>query len=155
MITKKPDLESSATKIWQDTEHSDDPFSLARWIIWAPWVHSMWPYHFCSVVHLRDVEGSTPAKMQFPEATHEFMVLSLNPEHEPDPNHMEALYFLTPPSIAQQFTATDDAEALEIIELNLQLVLQQRLSLDSDYRRSWEHILREHTIDEMRQGVKV
>ena len=144
----QPTYESATTKIWRNEEPNDDPFGLAQWIVFAPWVHPLWSYHFVGIVHLRDVEPHPPANLQFEGATHEFMVLSLDPNHEPQ--GFDSLKYLMPQSIAQQFTATNDAEALEWIELLLDNVLNQKLSIDSDNRSQWKHLLTEHKIEDFR-----
>lgn len=145
-----PTWESEKTKIWRGEVPEDNPFTLSHWIVFAPWMHPMWDYHYCYLIHLRDdPEKLKPAKKHFPEATHEFGVLALDPDHEP--RFVDARY-LTPVSIAQQFTSSNDIEALEFIELILETqVIPGRLSVDSDYRRMWKHVLTKHTIEEARE----
>ena len=132
------------TRIWQGEVPDDNPFTLGHWIVFAPWMHMAWNYHYLSLIHVRDVEGHPPAVMQFEEATHEFQVLAISPDNEP--TNFTEITPLMPVSIAQQFVAENDAEALELIELQLPHIAAGELSVDSDYRSVWHHILREHKL---------
>lgn len=144
-----PTLEGPNTKIWKGEPREGDHATIGNWMIHAPWMHPFWSWHYLSLVHLRELDGVSPPNMQFPEATHEFLVLALNPEHEPD---WGKLYYLTPPSITQQFIAENDAQALEWIELILPQIAEGELSVDSDFRSTWFHFLREHKIEDFRQA---
>lgn len=145
----EPKYKGDGTLIWAPEVIEGDPFALGMWIIHAPWAHSMWGYFAASLIHLRDVEGHPPANMQFPEATHELVIMALDPSHYP-PDEDE-LHYLTPPNIAQQFTADNDAAALETIELLMQKVAEKRISPDEDFRSAWRHVLLDHTREELKE----
>ena len=94
--------------------------TVCSWLITAPVFHPAWSQYLLTVVRLRDdVPGFPPPKRQFPGATHEVLVITLNPEHGPyraDLCHRYAkggLPFLTPVNIAHQIEGTDE-EAAEL-----------------------------------------
>jgi len=73
-----------------------------------------------------------------PGATHELMIYALDPDYEIDPYEVRAL---EPVSVAQQFLAENDAEALGLIEKCVRKIADGSLSPDSDFRSIWRHIL--------------
>lgn len=94
-----------------------------HWLITAPAYHPAWSQYTLAVVRLDDLPGWPPPVRQFDGATHEVIVVALDPEHGPyDVDKMAGyavtadLPFLTPVNIAHQFTA-DDAEMRELASL--------------------------------------
>jgi hypothetical protein len=71
-------------------------------------------------------------------STHEFVVFALDPGVEVRPM---ALVPLSPVSICQHFDAASDAHARLIVEDALELVARGKCSVDSDFRRVWQHML--------------
>lgn len=142
VIRVEPWLEGPRTKVWTvpfDVEKS--PTALGCWLIHAPWMHPLWSYHVASLVHLRDHDGVLPAKLQAMNSTHEFLVFALDPDHEPVELVATQFAYLRPASIAQQFARPNDAEALQVVERALGLVAAGRVSVDSDFRSVWWHLL--------------
>jgi hypothetical protein len=150
--TQQPWRESAHTQIWDVTErarqfgtqHPQDDASLAVWFVHAPWMHPFWCWHYVSVIHLRDLPGqSKPAVRTVPGATHELIVLSVDPDTPPDLKTADLgrVKYLTPPDVVQQFIAANDAEALRRIEEGLGLTVDGQLTLDSDGRMAWRHLL--------------
>ena len=90
--------------------------SLCTWLLTAPHAHPAWSQYFMPVVRLRDgVPGFPPPKRQFPGATHELMVVALDPREGPStPGNMSRFWdrgdlpFLTPGNVAHQIEGTDD-----------------------------------------------
>jgi hypothetical protein len=95
--------------------------SLCTWLLTAPQAHPLWSQYLLPVVRLRDIEGFPPPKRKFPGATHELIVVALNPEHGPytaenlrrymDGAEAGGIPYLTPVNIAHQIEGTD-SEAL-------------------------------------------
>ena len=141
MIKEIPWIESPSTKIWKATFNKENsPACLSAYLVHAPWMHPMWDYHLATLVHLRPLDDF-PANFQFPEATHEFAVLALNPEQEPISLDATKFQGLQPISIAQQFISLSDDGAIEIIEKHLEFVKNGMISLDSDFRTAWKQLL--------------
>lgn len=92
--------------------------SLCTWLVTAPGYHPLWTQYLMPVVRLRDIEGFPPPERQFPGATHELIVVALNPEHGPyTPENLQRymtgpeagrLPYLTPVNIVHQIEGSDD-----------------------------------------------
>jgi hypothetical protein len=120
----------------------DQDATIGAWIIHVPGAHILWDHWMVSVVHLRPLEGVKPALKRCPEATHEFMILALNPEERlPSSlvvgNEFQVRY-LTPIDVVEQFTAADDATADRILEDAVYAIVNGFASPDQDFR-SWWH----------------
>jgi hypothetical protein len=93
--------------------------------------HPLWHHYVLCVVTLDDRPGVAPAKIMVPGATHELIVVALDPTGEP---YLAAELaeqglgdrFLAPVNVVQQFTATD-AEAADLAELCVVAVCDGRL----------------------------
>ena len=109
--------------------------TLCSWLLTAPWAHPLWSQYDLIVVRLRDgMPGFPPPKRQFDGATHELLVIALNPEYGPfTPASLRkfadkgSLPLLTPVNIAEQVEATDD-EAAELAELAARSVVNAQLN---------------------------
>jgi hypothetical protein len=92
--------------------------SLCTWLLTAPKYHPVWTQYLMPVVRLRDIDGFPPPKRQFPGATHELIVVALDPEHGPytaesllrymTGEEAGGLPYLTPANIAHQVEGTDE-----------------------------------------------
>ncbi|KKM27097.1 hypothetical protein LCGC14_1578220 [marine sediment metagenome] len=139
MIKETPWLDG-LSRIWRVPYDQDTaPATIGFWLIHAPWMHLAWSWHVASIVHLRPIDGAK-ATFQFEEATHEFMVVAIDPNHEPTLDH-KSFKFLRPISICQQFLARSDDKAVQTVEIQMENVAKGGLSLDSDYRGAWRRLL--------------
>lgn len=106
--------------------------SVASYLITAPYYHPVWSQYGLEVIRLRDVPGMPPPVLKFQGATHEIMVVALNPEHGPwtaekviAAQHQTPI--LTPINIAEQFEATDE-EMRALADLLVQAVVHGMLN---------------------------
>lgn len=105
----------SARRLPLDGINNDAGATVAWWLLTGGW-HPLWPQFSLSVVHLRPLEGRPPAHLQFEGATHELLVLALNPGSPPRIHRAADVAkglpnvggYLTPPDVVHQFTATDE-----------------------------------------------
>ena len=109
--------------------------TVAAWIVHAPYAHPMWHSYAIAAVSLELVPGWPPAKINAPGATHEVMVYALNPEHRRAINAPS--HYLTPANFHGQWRAADHAAAARYVEETVQLVIDGKLSPDTDFRRDW------------------
>lgn len=119
----------------------EHPTTLASALAYCPGYHAFWSWWLVSLCHLRPTEGFPPAHLFVEGATHEIVTQVINPERcpTPDPAAWEQGYpVLSPADVVVQFTAQDDAGALQIFEALCLDVTEGRLSPDSDYRRLWK-----------------
>ena len=93
------------------------PAQLVSWIITAPGWHRFWDQYMIAIVSLADFPGHEPAKLQYPEATHELLVIALNPDSGPyqagSTTEENPVKYLLPHNVIEQFTTTDE-RAIEI-----------------------------------------
>jgi hypothetical protein len=111
---------------------------VAGWVLYAPWAHPVWPYHFLALLHLRELPGMPAAKILLPGATHEVLLMALDPGKTPDLVNPLASH-LKPLNYTGQFISVDDNVARAKCERAVDEVLSQRMSPDTDYRGQWVH----------------
>ena len=95
--------------------------TVCTWLLTAPRAHPLWSQYAIVAVRLRDLPGFPPPTRQFDGATHELLVIALNPEHGTmTPKRAvrfwrkgRSLPYLTPVNIAHQIEGTDE-EAAEL-----------------------------------------
>ena len=118
---------------------------VGAWLLHAPGVHAFWDWRYLSVVHLRTVPGMGPAKLVFPEATHEVQLLSIDPERcpKPDPDIVvhDGAPYLMPPDVVQQVGGLDDVKAARLGELCVRACVAGELIPDEDFVRAWRRVI--------------
>jgi len=82
----------------------ETPAMLAAWVVDAPGFHPLWSGYGVGVIHLRDMPGLSPAKRYVLDATHELVVVTLEPGRETE----VPWAILTPVNVVHQFLGTDD-----------------------------------------------
>lgn len=115
--------------------------TVCHWLLTAPVYHPLWTQYLLACVRLDDnAAGFPPPRLQFVGATHELLVLALNPERGVQDETTMAGYaeaggglpFLTPINIAEQFQATDD-EMVQVCNLACLAVVNCRLNPETDH----------------------
>lgn len=87
---------------------------VCTYLITAPGWTPAWDQYVLSVITLADFPGLPPATRQFMDATHELLVMALNPDEKQTVETMRQhaydgkLPYLQPVNVAEQFIATDD-----------------------------------------------
>lgn len=112
--------------------------TLSQYLVQCPNLHAFWSYWWISLIHLRDVEGIQPAVRDFENAEHEISVYAQNPEIEPDPDSMESAAFLLPFDVTEQVHGLTDGEAIDVLQMLVERVIDGRLAPDSDFRQLWK-----------------
>lgn len=112
--------------------------SVCAWVIEAEWANCMWHSYAVSLIHMREVPGLDPPKVNLPGATHEFYLFALNPQ-KPRRAMIEtgSIHFMTPVNFGAQFVAPNDAAVVERIEATIKEVCDGLLNPDTDSRRHW------------------
>lgn len=112
-----------------------DKTTVASWVIFAPYAHPLWSYYALATISLRDVEGVEPAIIYNEEATHEIMIVALNPDNEPTVN--DFLHYLSPLNYVGQWKEESDESALATTEQTVRDVVNGILNPDTDAIRQW------------------
>lgn len=99
---------------------------LSTWIITAPCWHIFWSQYLITVVSLATFPDIDPPHLQFPGATHELIVLTLNPDHGPYDARActpeNPVTFMPPHNVCEQFVTTDE-RAIEVCDLLARAVI--------------------------------
>ena len=117
--------------------------TVGTWLLTGAW-HPVWPQFILSAVTLTDVEGAPPAVLHFPGATHELMVVALNPGPVGSPPHTAEQFaaggfrgvggYLEPIDVVHQLEATD-AVVVELLELAARACVDGVLNPSTDDAR--------------------
>lgn len=162
-ITRHPDIVGTHGRAWQiplsdvgRRGRPDADGTVIGWLLHAPQAHMLWTYYAVAVIHLRAIEGVKPPVIRLLGATHEMMIVSLNPEKRlPDLEAVgrgEASFaFLTPIDVVEQFAVRDDAEAAQLGELAIRVCVNGIASPDQDWRSWWKRAIAE-TASHFRSG---
>jgi hypothetical protein len=141
-IAVPPTFESRWGKAWLCKNVAETPAreaGVAGWIVEASWANCAWHSYAVAVIHLRPIPGVPEAHIAFEGATHQICFFALDPRQprEPSITSGEPVAFLTPVNFAGQFTAANDAEAMERVEADVRLIVEGELSPDTDHRAVW------------------
>lgn len=148
MTGKQGPFNRTPTQAWKcpiDPKRQDGSLhaTICHWIVKGGF-HSFWNTWQITVVHLRDLPGLPPAQKEFLDATHEFMIVALDPgkdvktmiNYDPDklpyPTPM-----LQPIDVAVQFHCHSDAQAADIGDIAAKAIMAGYASPDCDYRDWW------------------
>lgn len=102
----------------------DQSATLACWFLTCPGQSPAWENYLLSCVHLRPVEGAEhDAVINVPGATHELMVLAMNPDFHPVAEDPETWGFLRPTNVIEQFEVPSDNDAIRLTGQTVRAVL--------------------------------
>lgn len=119
--------------------------NLAAWLIYAPNAHPIWAFHILSLLRLDD-----ECVRLYENATHEILVLSLDPEFQPysveklsgDMAQKLDIPYITPADFVGQITATDEQAKLLIVYAARACTVGHLIP-DEDYRPQWSAAVEE------------
>lgn len=122
MITRKGAFKSgpqgTATEVLVELGGSDPKdwqAGVGNWFIDAPGQSAAWRHYMLSAVHLRPIAGVKPAVVRRPGATHEFMLLAMDPGKHPVALQPSSWSYLTPQNLAEQMICGSDAVATKLL----------------------------------------
>jgi hypothetical protein len=150
----EPVFAGPAGRAW-DVPLPDDPGAqVCQWLLDAPYAHPFWRWHVIAVVHLRPVAGEQEAHVQFPGASHELLLLALDPQMDDriEPGRYDTQnHWLQPPDVVVQFIVADDDQAREVAKFAADAVTRGLVVPDSDFASHWEKAIHA-TAEHMRIG---
>lgn len=119
------------------------PASVAAWFLTCPGQSSAWDSYLLGVVHLRELNGRA-AHISAPGATHELLLVALNPEHSPVRDDPRTWGFLLPHNVCEQVQLPDDQAARQLVDACAQLVVDGLLFAEpplSGQREPWHSVV--------------
>lgn len=102
---------------------SDWPATLASWFLHCPGQSPAWSHFLLAIIHLREIDGAPPAHISVPHATHEVMLVALDPARLPNPEETETWSFLRPANVTEQIELPNDDEAVVLLRQCAQAVV--------------------------------
>lgn len=94
------------------------PTATGTWLLHCPGEHPFWSWYIVSSCALRDVAGVRPAKVNVLGATHEILVIALNPDYVPGDGWYTAheteawgWHYMEPANLSEQVLGLTDADA--------------------------------------------
>jgi hypothetical protein len=126
------------------------------WLLHVRGAHPLWCYWMLAVIHLRPIASVRPPHVRFEGATHELMVVALDPNVPlPDLDAVgrgdASFQVLTPIDVCEQFAVQDDAQASQLCEMAVGVCVNGQASPDQDWRRWWTGAIAE-TAKHLREG---
>jgi hypothetical protein len=104
-------------------DQPDQQATLATWFLNCPGQSAAWDRYLLSVIHLRPIAGVKPAGIRVPGATHEVVLVALDPDKHPHPTKPRTWAFLRPVNVAEQITLPDDNAARHVAKLAARAVV--------------------------------
>ena len=116
----------------------DRDATIASWLLFCPGAHAAWSYWYVSLCHLRPIEGARPAHIAKEGNGWEMLCYAQHPDHEPDPDDVKTVHYMTPVDWVVQFgEVRDDLEAVIVALSVVTLIMRSSVSPDQDFRRLW------------------
>lgn len=128
------DLQAAAARTGKESDPRTS-VTLPSWVVYAPYAHPIWGYYAILCVALRHVEGVPPAKVMLEGATHEVIVMALDPDFVPAVDAMPR--YLWPANFCGQFIEPSDMAASARVRQAVQDVIDGTLNPDTDFRHMW------------------
>jgi hypothetical protein len=119
--------------------------TVAMWFLDCPGQSSGWRHYHLAIIHLRPIEGVKPAIIRSPGATHEVMLLALDPKPSPSPTNAKSWQYLSPYNYIGQLALPSDEEAKRGLEAMARGVADGHLWAEpplSLQREPWDSQLR-------------
>lgn len=82
------------------------------WLLTLPDHHPLWDHYSLSVITLAEIPGVPAPVIAVPGATHEILLLALDPNSTPQPDNPESFVYLTPVNYAIQVQLESDTPAI-------------------------------------------
>lgn len=116
----------TAVEITYDPDTVDRPDQLATvtaWFLHCPGQSPAWEHYLLATVHLRPIEEVKPAVINVPGATHEVLLLALDPAKDPVPTDNLSWSYLRPYNLVEQVEVPDDDAARSLLRMCTQAVV--------------------------------
>jgi hypothetical protein len=143
-ISIKPMYTGVAGRAWEINLAANPDGSkradVCHWIIERADAHPFWHSYVVILFHLRSLgEGTPPAYIARPGATHEFWLAALDPRlNREKVIESGSIPFLRPVNFASQIIAPSDAEAYGVVYRDIvKAICDGLISPDTDYLRTW------------------
>lgn len=164
--TRNPEMVGPAGKAWlldvnkmdMSKRPPDHAACLSLWLVEVPGITPVWRFWQIAVVHLRPLPNVPPAKLDYPEAEYEFMILALSHTSESGIPTIEDVeldtkgwVFLEPIDFVKQFHGISDEQVRSLVAYAVHAIVHGQISPDSDYRKVWDRVI-DTTVRHFKEG---
>lgn len=118
----------------REIDCSKAPGALRSVLLHLPKAHPVWHSYQVTLVHLRHVDGLPDPVLVHLDATHEILILALDPDSHPDPAVPDTIQPLMPPNLAHQLRGRTDDGARDLFQALVTALSAGSLSPDTDFR---------------------
>jgi hypothetical protein len=137
---RPPDKAGNAWSAWLRTSDAKKPACLRSYTVHCPGLHAAWSYWYVGLVHLRTLEGQPRAQLAYPDAEYEIVTAALCPVEGPpaiDVDH-NAPPYLSPFDVSEQFHGVTDAQAIDMLDRFVDMIVAGDLAPDKDFAATWK-----------------
>lgn len=131
--------------VLEDRDPVDQGATVAAWFLSCPRQSPAWEHYLLKVLHLRPIEGGRPVNLAREGATHEVLLVALDPDRKPVPHDAQTWLHLYPVNAAEQLVLPHDGAARVAVEIAAQLVMHGVLPAEpplSGAVEPWHSVLR-------------
>ena len=153
-ILDQPDIEGPAGRVWvceEKVEEAQQNLTAELEILLVEQENGgTEPTHkVLALRHLRESDVLGPPIISKPGATHELLVMDVNPDTENKiAPHDISTFHPTFPPIFEQFSAPSDTAAKQkLAETATSLVVQKTIDLKNNKREDWDRLFTEQEVD--------
>lgn len=101
--------------------------TVSQWFITCKGQSPMWEHYILGMVHLREIPGGAPAKINIPHATHEIILYALDPDKNPVANDHNTWRPLIPLNFTLQVELPSDSAAAYLTDQCARAVVNGQL----------------------------
>lgn len=130
---------------WEPGDKPDVSATVAMWFLDCPGQSPAWRHYNLTIIHLRPIPGVKPAHISRPGASHEVMLVALDPDKHPVAHDAATWGFLRPLNYVGQLHVRSDDEAKEVLDTLAHGVAHGTLWAEpplSGQKEPWESQLR-------------
>lgn len=136
----------TATEVLMEGKRAtpDQTATLSTWFFDCPGQSPFWDNYLLSIIHLRPIEGVKPADIRVPGATHEVLLLALDPNKKPQATKLKSWSWLLPMNLCEQVELPDDKAAVVLLAQVAGAVVDGRLWAEpplSGQKEPWRTVL--------------
>jgi hypothetical protein len=128
---------------------------IVHYLLHCQWSHPFWSWYSVSGIHLRDIPGVRPPRRDKPNASHEVIIMALNPRMKPDPDKLatgeQSLDYLIPLDLEHQVEDLTDDQFKQLMQDIIVVIVEGRASPDQDWRQWWRSAI-DATAQHIREG---
>lgn len=155
---ERPDRTAKYGRAWRCRHPDVDlyPAAIETWLLHVPRAHPHWAFWMFGAISLDPDRGVDRRALQFDEATHEFMIVAMDPSKPiPQPARwVNAAYHDTPDlkyQVELPAGPRGDGAARATVVLMVRTVIENGMSPDAANRNYWVRSIAT-TIDDVREG---